>query len=110
MPANIVCAGRRNKLITIQKPTVTSTTGGEPVETWSTLAKVWAAVEPLNAREAFNARQVQAVTTHKIAILYRSDVTPAMRATWNSRTFKFESIINRDEADRETIIMAFEVT
>lgn len=106
----MIGAGRRNKLITIEELTQTTTDGGEVTETATTLAKVWAAIEPLSARESWFAKQSQATTTHKITILYRSDVTSRMRAKWESRTFNFESVVNLDEANREMVIMATEVT
>jgi len=106
----MIGAGKRNKRITIQSLTETTTDGGEVTETASDVAEVWAAIEPLSARETWFARQSQATTTHKITMLYRPDVTSRMRATWDDRTFNFESVVNMDEANREMLITATEVT
>ena len=106
----MIGAGKRNKLMTFQQVTETITDEGEVTETWSTLRKAWVAIEPLTAREAWVAQQSQATTTHKITALYDSGVTSRHQGTWNSRTFKFESVRNIDEGDREMEIMATEVT
>ena len=106
----VIGAGKRNKLITIQSLTQTTTDEGEVTETAATVAKVWAAIEPLSAREQRFALQSQATTTHRITIMYRDDVTSRMQETWESRTFKFESVVDSHENKREQIIMATEVT
>lgn len=103
-------AGKRNKHITLQRLDKVTTDGGEVTETETTIAKVWAAIEPLSAREFWQAQQSQATTTHKITILYRPDITTRHQAVWNGRTFRFESVVNLDEANRELMITATEVT
>ena len=54
-------------------------TGGRAVESWSTLATVWAEVIPYASREGVNARQVDAELTHRVVIRYRTDVTSRHR-------------------------------
>jgi len=106
----MIGTGRRNKQITLQWMVQTRTEGGEVTETPLNVATVWAAVEPLKAREAWQAKQSQATTSHKITILYHPGITSRMRATWDGRVFNFESVVNVDEANRELLIMATEVT
>ena len=106
----MIGAGRKNKLITIQSLTETTTEEGEVTETPTTYATTWAAIEPLSAREQWFAKQSQATTTHKITLWYMSGITSRMQATWESRTFKFESVTNPFENDRELVIEATEVT
>ena len=104
-----VQAGRRDRRIVIQSPTDTTTTGGEVTQTWATFATVWAEIMPLSSREAWIAQQSQATTTHKITMIYRAGITADMRATYNSRTFNFDSVVNLDEANRYLLITATEV-
>ena len=104
-----VAAGRRSRRIVIQSLAQTTTDGGEVSETASTFATVWAAIEPLSGREAWIAKQSQATTTHKITMLYMPGITPEMQAVYNSRTFKFDSVVNLDEANRHLMITATEV-
>ena len=106
----MIGAGRRNKRITIERLTQTTTAGGEVTETPVTVAHVWAAVEPLSSAEAWKAKQSQTEVTHKITMLYRADITAAMRAKYGSRVFNFGSVLNVDEANRELVITAIEIT
>jgi len=103
-------AGKKDKWITIQGATSITTDGGEVTETWTTFATVWGLIKPLASREAWQAKQSQATTTHTITIHYLSGVTSRMRATWGSRTFNFESVVNINEQNRELVITATEVT
>ena len=105
----MIGSGHRDRRIVIQSLTKTTTTGGEVTLTPATVATVWAAIQPLSGEEAMVAKQSQATTTHKIIILYRPDITPDMQATYDGRTFRFESVINLDEANRHLLIAATEV-
>ena len=102
-------AGARDRRITIQSVTETITDGGEVTESWATECRIWAQIVPLTARENWVAQQSQATTSHKIKILYRPSITADMRATYDSRTFNFDSVVNLDEANRHLMITATEV-
>ena len=107
----MIGAGRRDKRITIQQMVQATTEGGEVTETPLNIATgIWAAIKPLDARETWQAKQSQATTTHTITILYIPGITSRMRAVRGSRTFNFESVVNVDEANRELVITATEVT
>lgn len=106
----MIGAGKKNKLITIQQVTQTVTDEGEATEAWTEYKQAWAAIEPLSSREQWYAKQSQATQSHKITIWYVSGITTRMRATWDSRTFNFDSVVNPEEADRELVINATEVT
>ena len=102
-------AGARDRKIVIQSLSQSITDGGEVTETAATFCTVWAQILPLSARESWIAQQSQATTTHKIKILYRPDITHEMQATYDGRTFKFDSVVNLDEASRHLLITATEV-
>jgi SPP1 family predicted phage head-tail adaptor len=102
-------AGARDRRIVIQSLTPTTTDGGEVTETAVTVCTIWAQIAPLTAREAWVAQQSQATTTHKIKILYRPGITHEMQATYAGRTFRFDSVVNLDEANRHLLITATEV-
>ncbi len=105
----MIGAGRRSRRIVIQSLTETITDGGEVTETATTFATVWAEIKPLSAREDWIAKQSQATTTHKITILYMPDITNEMQATYEGRIFRFDSVQNLDEANRQLLITATEV-
>ena len=105
----MIQAGKRDKWITIQlTPEVTSAGGevteGDPI----TVCRVWAAIEPLSARETWAAMESQSLASHRITIPYVSGITSRMRALWRGRTFHFESVLNTEESNRELVITATE--
>ena len=75
-------AGKLRHRVTIQKNTPSQNDLGEAIASWSTVATVWAAVEPLQGREFFEARQEQADVTTRIRIRWRDDVSVENRVTW----------------------------
>ncbi|MBM4299281.1 MAG: head-tail adaptor protein, partial [Deltaproteobacteria bacterium] len=67
-------AGRLDKRVTLQSAVLVRDGHGQPIETWSNVATVWAAIEPIRGREFFAAKQFSAEVTHKLVIRYRSGV------------------------------------
>ncbi len=97
-------ASRANKRITIEQLAVTHDSLGDSVESWTTLATVWAIMEPKNSREANEQRQLQGRTVHKITIRYRADMNPAQTGTrrriaYGGRLFNITGVINPEEDD-----------
>jgi SPP1 family predicted phage head-tail adaptor len=87
-------AGRLNKRVTLQSHGITQDANGTPVEGWSDVATVWAAVEPLSGREFFAAAQVQAEQMQRITIRYRAGIDTAMRVAWAGRLFDITAVID----------------
>lgn len=79
MPLNI---GRLNQRVALQQPATTVDALGQRVETWATVADVWAQAQPLRGREFFAAGQVQSEASVRFRMRYRSGVTSAMRVLW----------------------------
>lgn len=102
-------AGRLRHRVTIQSVTTNTDSYGQPIESWSTFAEVWAAVEPLTGREYFQAQQLQAEVTYRVRIRYLTGVLPTMRVLHDSRTFEVQAVINLDERNRELHLMCREV-
>lgn len=82
--------GALNRRVIIQSPAGTRDSYGERTTTWTNVATVWAAIEPLSVRETFAAAQMQAATTHRVTIRY-SALLAAIDASWrvsyDSRVF-----------------------
>lgn len=87
-------AGRLNQRVTLRSKAVTQDVWGAPVETWSDVDTVWAAVEPLSGREFFAAAQVQAEQLTRITIRYRTGVTPAMLVAHGARRYDVQAVID----------------
>jgi SPP1 family predicted phage head-tail adaptor len=82
---------------------------GERITTWSTVAIVWAAVEPLRGREFFDAEQVQAEISHRVIMRYRSGRESTMRLLHKERVLHIGTIIDVDERHREMQLMCREM-
>lgn len=74
---------------------------GEPDETWTTLATVWAAIEPLKGREFLAAQQVSSEVTGKITIRYYAGVTAKYRFLYGARIYDIVAPVNVDERNVE---------
>lgn len=86
-------AGDLKDVITLQSNAPTQDAGGAPVDAWTDVATVRAAIEPLAGREFFDAARVVADISHRIRIRYRAGVTEAMRVVENGRTFDIEAVL-----------------
>lgn len=94
--------GKKNRKITIQRVTQVNTNGslGEP--TYTTLASVWAEFRPLRMDERFTSDARHSVRAGNFRIYYRSDITPDMVISWDSKTWRILGIAEvgyRDELD-----------
>jgi len=96
----MIRAGELDRRVVIQTNTPVQDAYGEPVESWGTLATVWAQYEALTGRERFVADQVAAEIDARFTIRHRSDVTPKQRISWDSKTWDIEAVleVGRKEA------------
>lgn len=101
--------GKLRHRIEIQEPTETRSASGQATVTWSTIATVWASVEPLRGREFFASKQIQAQVDTRIRIRYISGLTPKMRILWGTRVYLIDSIINPEERNIELQLMVREI-
>lgn len=105
----MIRAGRLGERVTIQSLTTTAVSGGFS-ESWTTVATVWAGVEPLLGRELMMAEQAQYEARVRVRMRYRSGINSSMRVVHGSTVYQVESVINSYSADRELVLMCKEVT
>ena len=103
-------AGRLRHRVIVQRATDSIDSYGDQTPTWAALGTVWAFVEPLNGREYFAAAQMQSEVSTRIVIRPISGVTltPKDRVKFGSRHFDIQSVINRDERNREIQLLCVE--
>ena len=103
-------AGKLRNLVQLQRATVTTDSHGDQVKAWSTLAEVWASIEPLSGREFLQASQVTSDVTVRIRLRGRSDLslTPKDRVTFGARTFDIRHVIDWGGRGVETQLMCTE--
>ena len=87
--------GNLDRRITIQSNTPSQDSYGEPIASWSELDVVWAQVTVLGGRgdERFVGEQDYATHRAEFRIRYRSDVTAAMRISYDSLVWLIESVV-----------------
>ena len=81
--------------IQLQAPAQTVDALGQPVETWTTQATVWAAAEPLRGREFFAAGQSQAQVDVRFRLNWRADVLESWRVLWRGQGVQLELMAAR---------------
>jgi SPP1 family predicted phage head-tail adaptor len=73
-------SGDMSRRVTLQRATVTRNEFNEEIETWATLAIIWARRDDVSAAESFRAQEVGAQLTTRFRIRYSATV-----ATLNPR-------------------------
>lgn len=107
-------SGKLRHRIQLQYETETPGASGEPTYTWSELATVSAAVEPLSGKELIDAQQVASTVTHRVTIRYRPDVNETCRVRFGEvapyRYFDINAVINTRERNHEMVLLCSEAT
>jgi SPP1 family predicted phage head-tail adaptor len=103
-------AGQLRHRVTIQARTQTQDASGDPVTSWTTLATVWGAVEPIRGREAtFAGDQVLGETDTRVRLRYSpaaAQVTPGHRLEHQGALFNVVSVAHVRLGQQEIEIMA----
>lgn len=102
-------AGDLRHTITIQRVTETTDDLGQPVQVWTDVATVRAAVEPLTGRELYAAQAVHAEAQCNVRIRYISGITTKDRVKYGSRYLNILSVIDQMERHRELVLLCSEV-
>lgn len=78
---------------------------GYMTQSWVDVAKVYAAVAPLSAREFVAAQAVQADVTTRITIRYRAGVTAAMRILHDGKVYNITGVLPDAKSGREYLTL-----
>lgn len=78
---------------------------GVLTEQWTTVAEVWASVEPLSAREFVAAAATQARVTARIVIRYRPEVVPTMRILHRDKIYNIEGVLADKDSGLEYLTL-----
>lgn len=100
--------GKLRHRITFQERTTTQDSYGQPLLTWTDVATVWGAVEPLNGRELMAAEAVQSEITHQVVIRYRPGITAKMRVLYGTRVFDIQNVLDENERHRMLTLLCLE--
>lgn len=100
--------GKLRHRVILQAPNETADGAGGWTLTWTDVATVWAAIEPLKGAERLKAQRLEASVTHKVTIRHRDGVTAKQRLKFGTRFFNIRAVINRGERDRFLELLAEE--
>lgn len=99
--------GRLDKRVTIQRRSATLDSYGQELDSWTTIAQVWAQVKPLGGKERMRntAMVVEAILTHTVTVRYSETLMPpleadAWRILYGSRIFNISTSRDVEEERR----------
>lgn len=101
-------AGKLRHSITFQQMQKTPDGVGGFTRAWVDVATVHAFVNPLSGNERWQSQRVEANTTHRIFIRYRSGITPEMRVNFGGRIMQVVAVLNLEERNKWLEIQAVE--
>lgn len=103
-----VKAGALSSRVTIQSPSSTQDTAGQPIPTWATLATVWANIRHLSGVESIKADAESSTVKASIRIRKRPDIDASMRVVLGTTNYQIRAVLP-DELDRDKIDLVCEV-
>jgi len=101
-------AGKLRHRLILQRDDGTADASGEVVPSWTTVATLWASIEPIAGREVFEASQAQSRATLRVRIRYYSGLTSKHRFLWGTRILNIDRVINLLGRDAEMEILCYE--
>lgn len=74
--------GRLDKRVSIQRRSSTKDSYGQEIDSWTTIAQVWAQVKPLGGKERMRstAMVVESILTHTVTVRYSESLMPPLEA------------------------------
>jgi SPP1 family predicted phage head-tail adaptor len=102
-------AGILNRRVIIQQPSAAQDLYGQLVAGYTTLATVWAAVQPLSGRQIFAARQAQSTVSVQVTVRYLATITTAMRILYGTHTYGIDIVIDPEMAHESMILQCTEL-
>lgn len=89
-------AGKLNRRITLQSRTATQDAAGQPVETWSDVANVWAEIRHPSGLSAIKGDGDVSIVKASIRIRYRADVDAGMRIEHGASLYDIKAVLPDD--------------
>jgi SPP1 family predicted phage head-tail adaptor len=86
-------AGKLRHRVSLEEMSETIDSYGQREPYWSHVADLWAAIEPLSAKEFIAAQQLQSQVTTRITIRYRSGVTAGMRIVHRGTIYNIAGVL-----------------
>ena len=85
--------GRLNKRITIQEQSSSYDAAGQPVESWSDFATVWADIKYNSGKETIKADAMASTAKASIRIRYKQGINAGMRVVYQTTTYEILAVL-----------------
>jgi SPP1 family predicted phage head-tail adaptor len=109
MRGTFIDPGRFRTELVLETASLASDELGGHVESWTEVATVLAAIEPLTATSVFGADQTLEHVTHRISLRARADLASGMRFRKGARVFDIVTVHDPDESGRYQLCRAREI-
>lgn len=86
-------AGTLNRQVVIQSRDSGTDDAGQPVQTWTTFATVWADIRTQGGLATLRSGVATDVTGYSIRIRYRTDITAGMRVVCDSVVYDVKHVL-----------------
>lgn len=86
-------AGKLNSRITLRRRTTGRDAAGQPLNTWLTVAPVWANIKYLTGTAAIKADRAGGVAGVSIRIRWRADVSTGMHAAFGATVYEIKAVL-----------------
>lgn len=96
--------GELNDLVLLQSPGTMQDAAGQPLATWTTVARVWADVRYQTGLERVRAGAVSTVVQASVRIRWRPGVTPAQRLVLDGRPMAIKSVLPDREKEHLDLV------
>jgi SPP1 family predicted phage head-tail adaptor len=108
MATTSLSAGRLRHRVLIQDKVETLNSNGARVLSWVDVAEVWAAVEPLSAKEFIASAATQSRVVARITIRART-LSPTMRIVHRGQTYNIHGVLPDKNSGLEYMTLPVEV-
>ena len=98
----------REKIIIKSLKTTSDGQGGVTEGTPTTVATLWAKVEPFSASRTLQYGQISGSQSYQITTSYGQTITERNIITWNTKTLAIHSVRMTDEDRKQYIILAYD--
>lgn len=97
-----------NRVVSIRERSTQRDAAGQPVETWTEVASVWASIRHPRGAEFIRAEKDVSIVQASIRIRRRTDVRADMRVHHGSTIYEIRAVLP-DEVSREHVDLVCEV-
>lgn len=101
----MIAAGSLRHRVTLQSRVVSRDANGTPINAWIDAATVWAAIQPMSARDFIAAQSVQSRVDTRIVIRWRGDVNATMQVLHDADIYSIHGLLPDVDSGREYLTL-----